>query len=239
MNTYWMVTMRINKYIARCGIASRRKAEQLVIDGHIQVNGRTIDDLATRVDPDKDLVTYKGRPIELVENKYYLMLNKPVGYTCTNEDIYAEKTIFDLIDIDTKLFSIGRLDKDSSGLILITNDGDIYNKIMHPSSQVCKKYLVGLNRKFNKKDQVFFEKGIDIGGYITNPSSLEYRKEDDQLYISIDEGKNRQIRRMFQALDYRVDKLHRVSVGQIQLGDLELGHYRKLNEKELNYLRKL
>lgn len=231
--------MRINKFIARSGIASRRKAEQLVLDGHIKINGQVVYDLATRVDPKKDQVTYKDRPISPVEEKYYLMLNKPVGYTCTNEDVYAEKTIFDLIDIKTKLFSIGRLDKDSSGLILVTNDGDIYNKIMHPSSQVCKRYLVDLDKRFNRKDEDKFKQGIDIGDYITNPAKLEYTNEKDQLYISIAEGKNRQIRRMFQALGYRVDGLERLSVGEINLGDLKVGSYRRLNEKELDYLRKL
>ena len=164
--------MRINKYIASCGIASRRKADQLIETGKIAVNGDKILEPGYKVQ-ESDIVTYCGEIISPVKEKYYLMLNKPIDYVCTNDDPFAKKTVFDLIDIDAKLFSIGRLDKDSRGLLLITNDGDLYNKLMHPSKLIFKKYKVILDKSFDKKHIKQLSEGVDIGGYVTSQAKIQ------------------------------------------------------------------
>ncbi len=229
--------MRINKYIAKCGIASRRKADTLIEQGKISVNDKVMTSLGYIVQ-EGDIVKYEGKIIKLIEDKYYIMLNKPIGYACTNSKKFDDKVIFDLIDIDTKLFSIGRLDKDSRGLILITNDGDIYNNVIHPRNEIFKKYIVKLDKSFLHRDKYKIESGIDIGDYITNPSKIKILRENI-LQIEINEGKNRQIRRMFEALNYEVIDLNRVSIGDIKLGDLPIGSYRFLSNKEVKYLRNL
>ena len=229
--------MRINKYIAKCGITSRRKADTLIEQGKISVNDKVMTSLGYIVQED-DVVKYEGKIIKLIEDKYYIMLNKPIGYTCTNSKKFDDKVIFDLIDIDTKLFSIGRLDKDSRGLILITNDGDIYNNVVHPRNEIFKKYIVKLDKSFLHSDKYKIESGIDIGDYITNPSRIKILGKNI-LQIEINEGKNRQIRRMFDVLNYEVIDLNRVSIGDIKLGELPIGSYRVLSIKEVNYLRNL
>lgn len=229
--------MRINKYIAKCGITSRRKADTLIEQGKISVNDKVMTSLGYIVQED-DVVKYEGKIIKLIKDKYYIMLNKPIGYTCTNSKKFDDKVIFDLIDIDTKLFSIGRLDKDSRGLILITNDGDIYNNVVHPRNEIFKKYIVKLDKSFLHSDKYKIESGIDIGNYITNPSRIKILGKNI-LQIEINEGKNRQIRRMFDVLNYEVIDLNRVSIGDIKLGELPIGSYRVLSDKEVNYLRNL
>lgn len=230
--------MRINKYIAHCGVCSRRSAEDLVLNNKIKVNGEIINDLTYKVDIKKDKVTYNNKIIFLVEEKYYFLLNKPIGYTCTNKSKYNDKLIFDLINIDTKLFSIGRLDKDSRGIIIITNDGEIYNNVIHPRQEIYKEYIVKLNKKISNNDIKQLENGVNIGGYLTNPSILKII-DDNKVSIKINEGKNRQIRRMFKQLGYEVIDLNRISIGKINLDSLEIGKYRKLTNKEIKYLKNL
>lgn len=227
--------MRINKYIAKSGIASRRKAEQFILDGQITVNGETIFDLSYRVQ-EGDIVSYEGQIIKPIEQKFYFMLNKPIGYTSTNEDKYADKTIFDLINEKVRLFSIGRLDKDSRGLILLTNDGDLYNAIIHPRKVVYKRYELTLNKRFNEEDIIHFTHGIDIGDYLTQKANIILTKNPKKLFIEISEGKNRQVRRMFDVLGYRVEDLNRVSIEKLNLGDLPIGKYRPLTNEEIKYL---
>lgn len=231
------MTMRINKFLSRAGIASRRNSEKLILNGEISVNGQVITDLSYQVE-ENDIVKYNNQTIELVDEKYYLMLNKPVDYACTNSKDFDEKIIFDLIDIDTKLFSIGRLDKDSRGLILITNDGDIYNKIIHPRNEIYKKYIVKLDNYFQKDDKIKLETGVDIGGYITSESKVTILG-DKTVQIEISEGKNRQVRRMFAVLGYEVLDLNRISIGDINMSNLKIGKYRHLTTDELNYIKQL
>ncbi len=231
------MTVRINKFLADAGIASRRKSEKLILDGEISINGKTMTDLAYQV-KNTDIVKYKNKIVKPVNKKYYLMLNKPIDYACTNSKKHDDKIIFDLIDIDTKLFSIGRLDKDSRGLILITNDGDIYNKIIHPRNEIFKKYIVEIDRDFRKEDKYKLESGIDIGGYITTRSKVK-TLSNRKIQIEISEGKNRQVRRMFAALGYNVLDLNRISIGKINMSKLEIGKYRHLTNNELNYIKQL
>lgn len=231
------MTVRINKFLADAGIASRRKSEKLILDGEISINGKTMTDLAYQV-KNTDIVKYKNKIVKPVNKKYYLMLNKPIDYACTNSKKHDDKIIFDLIDIDTKLFSIGRLDKDSRGLILITNDGDIYNKIIHPRNEIFKKYIVEIDRDFRKEDKYKLESGIDIGGYITTKSKVKILS-NKKIQIEISEGKNRQVRRMFATLGYNVIDLNRISIGKINMSKLEIGKYRHLTNNELNYIKQL
>lgn len=227
--------MRINKYIAKCGISSRRQADRLIDAGRVKVNGEILTEPGYQVE-ENDYVTVDDIKISLVEEKIYLMLNKPKGYACTNNDPFADKTIFDLIDLDYKLFSIGRLDMDSRGLILITNDGDLYNRIMHPKNQIFKTYEVLLNKDFNRGFESKFRRGIDIGDYITAPSYLTFTDNQKKIIIKISEGKKRQIRRMFHALGYHVLDLKRTAIASLNLAGLKEGQYRHLTNDEITYL---
>ncbi len=230
--------MRINKYIARSGLCSRRKADDLILAGKIKVNGIVMKELGYQVKND-DLVYFEDKLLEPVEEKLYYLLNKPVGYVCTNKDRFAKKTIFDLIDSKEKLFSIGRLDADSRGLIIISNDGDLYNRIMHPKNEIFKEYEVTLDKDFNIKHMSQIENGVDIGGYVTNKSYISLLPEKNKVVIKISEGKNRQIRRMFDSFSYKVIDLNRTGIEKLKLGDLKIGNYRKLSQKEVEYLYNL
>lgn len=230
--------MRINKYIAQAGICSRRKADELITQGRIKINGIVLKELGYQV-KDDDLVYFDDKLITLIKEKYYYMLNKPVGYVCTNEDKFAEKTIFDLIENKTKLFSIGRLDADSRGLILITNDGDLYNRIIHPKNEILKEYSIVLDKEFEANDKSKIESGVDIGNYVTTTSYIELSNDKTKLNIKISEGKNRQIRRMFDAFSYKVIDLKRVAIAELKLGSLQEGQYRNLTEEEVSYLYSL
>lgn len=230
--------MRINKYIAHCGYTSRRKADELIEKGKVKVNGKVIYDFSYDVKEDDEL-TINGEILSLVEKKYYLAFNKPVGVISSNYDKYNPVNVFDFINIDTKLFTLGRLDKDSCGLILITNDGDLYNNLMHPSKEVKKYYQVRLNKKINKKDLEKLRNGVDIGGYITHKASIELLEDTYRPLVDvvISEGKNRQIRRMFLSLGYEVINLKRYRIANIRLGELKEGNYRHLTDIEVRQLK--
>lgn len=230
--------MRINKYIAHAGYCSRRKADELVKEGKVRVNGKIERDLSKQI-YEGDEVKISGKILELKREKYYLAFNKPVNVVCSNKDKFNKRTIFDYIDIDEKLFSIGRLDKDSEGLILITNDGDLYNRIMHPRANIDKYYRVKVRPIIGEKEIEKLEAGVDIGGYITKRSRCKLIKSSkDYSYVDIviQEGKNRQIRRMFKALGFKVVSLKRYRIGNIKLGEMKLGKYRHLNKIEVEQL---
>lgn len=243
---------RLQKYIARCGVASRRKSEELILSGQIKVNGTIITELGTKVNIDKDVVEYNNKVIKQEENKLYIMLNKPEGYITSSSDEKGRKTVLDLIDVEERIYPIGRLDYDSSGLLLLTNDGDIYNKIIHPRVAIDKKYIAICEGKFTDKELEKFKNGIDIGGYITSNANIEIIDEENitmknsgenfirsTVEITIHEGKNRQIRRMCSSLNHDVLALKRISVGNIKLGNLKKGSWRMLTEEEINYIKGL
>lgn len=233
---------RLQKYMASCGVASRRKCEELILNGFVSVNGQKITKLGTTIDTDKDIVEYKNKKITIEEDKVYLALNKPKGYVTTNKDERGRKTILDLVKVNQRVFPIGRLDYQSSGLLLLTNDGDIYNKIIHPRVKIIKKYMAIVEGQFTPGELIRFKEGIDIGGYVTAPSEIrviEIKNRNSKVEISITEGKNRQIRRMCDELSHKVLELKRVSVGEIKLGNLEEGKYRNLTDEELEYLKSL
>lgn len=239
---------RLQKYMARCGVASRRKCEEIILSSKVKINDNIVNELGVKIDPSKDKVFYNGKRILPEENKLYIMLNKPEGYITSVKDEKGRKTILDLVKVNERIYPIGRLDYDSSGLILLTNDGDIYNKIIHPRVEVEKKYIALCKGVFSDEEIKKFENGIDIGGYITANAKIKLiDKEKDKktnavnslVEIIIHEGKNRQIRKMCSALGHEVITLKRVAVGDIKLGYLKRGEWRNLTEDELNYINSL
>lgn len=239
---------RLQKYMARCGVASRRKCEEIILSSKVKINDKIVNELGVKIDPSKDKVFYNGKRILPEENKLYIMLNKPEGYITSVKDEKGRKTILDLVKVNERIYPIGRLDYDSSGLILLTNDGDIYNKIIHPRVEVEKKYIALCKGVFSDEEIKKFENGIDIGGYITANAKIKLiDKEKDKktnavnslVEIIIHEGKNRQIRKMCSALGHEVITLKRVAVGDIKLGYLKRGEWRNLTEDELNYINSL
>ncbi|MCR1950083.1 MULTISPECIES: pseudouridine synthase [unclassified Clostridium] len=239
---------RLQKYMARCGVASRRKCEEIILSGKVKINDKIINELGVKIDPSKDKVFYNGKRILPEENKLYIMLNKPEGYITSVKDEKGRKTILDLVKVNERIYPIGRLDYDSSGLILLTNDGDIYNKIIHPRVEVEKKYIALCKGMFSDDEIKKFENGIDIGGYITADAEIrlidtEKDKKTNTINslveIIIHEGKNRQIRKMCSALGHEVITLKRVAIGDIKLGYLKRGEWRNLTKEELNYINSL
>ncbi|MBS5981601.1 MAG: rRNA pseudouridine synthase [Clostridium butyricum] len=232
---------RLQKYMASCGIASRRKCEELILLGKVKVNGNVIEELGFKVNPLKDIVEYDGRVITKEEKKVYIMLNKPEDVITSVKDEKDRKTVIDIVKVNERIFPIGRLDYDSSGLILLTNDGELYNKIIHPRVELDKKYVAVVKGEVSLDDKEKFESGIDIGGYITAPAKLKmleysHRKDLSTIEVCIHEGKNRQIRKMCSAINHEVISLKRVSIGNIRLGQLKKGEYRYLNDEEMKYL---
>lgn len=233
---------RLQKFMARCGVASRRKCEELILDGRIKVNGTVITELGFKINPEKDMVYYMSNLIKPEEIKRYIMLNKPVGVVTTVKDEKNRKTILDLVKVDERIYPIGRLDYDSSGLIILTNDGDLYNKIIHPRSEVFKTYIVKVKGFVDKEKLETLRRGVDIGGYITAPCKARVvwsNSTSSELEISIHEGKNRQIRRMCSSLGHDVISLRRISIGKLTLGDLKQSNWRDLSEDEIKYLMNL
>ena len=233
---------RLQKFMASCGIASRRKCEELILSGKVKVNGVVVTELGVKVNGNKDKIEYNGKIIKPEEKKVYILLNKPEGYITSVKDEKNRKTVLDIVKVEERIYPIGRLDYDSSGLLLLTNDGDIYNKIIHPRVEITKKYIAVVQGEFKKQELEKFKKGVDIGGYITAKAEIKVLKyEDDKttVEIGIHEGKNRQIRTMCAALNHNVLALKRISIGKIKLGNLKRGEYRDLTREELNYINSL
>lgn len=233
---------RLQKYMAECGIASRRKSEELISEGKVKVNGVIITEIGSKIVPSTDSVEFENRKIIPPQRRTYIILNKPTGYVSTCKDEKGRKTVIDLIDVNERIFSIGRLDYDTSGLLLFTDDGEIYNKVIHPRQSVDKEYIAEIYGIPSSEDIKKFCSGIDIGGYITAPAEFKIIKSDENIskvLIKIHEGKNRQIRRMCKAIDHPVIKLKRIAVGNIRLDNLKEGKWRYLSEEEVNYLKNL
>jgi len=233
---------RLQKYMASCGVASRRKCEEIILSGKVKVNGTIINELGTKVNPACDKVEYNDSVILPEENKVYIMLNKPEGYITSVKDEKGRDTVLDIVKVKERIYPIGRLDYDSSGLLILTNDGDIYNKIIHPRVEIDKKYIAVVEGEFRDEELDEFEKGIDIGGYITAPAKIKLLKCDyheSTVELIIHEGKNRQIRKMCTAVNHEVITLKRVSLGELKLGQLKKGDYRNLTIEELNYISNL
>ncbi len=231
--------MRVQAYISKCGVASRRRAEELILQGRVMINNKVVRELGVKVS-EEDVVQVDHETIELADRLYYIALNKPRGYVCTNYDPNEDKYARDLIGIPERnmLFNVGRLDKDSNGLILFTNDGDFANKMMHPSYQVEKEYIVKLDRDVVIDD---LNRALD-GIYIDLPRLYRIRRYDliprtkQFVKITLIEGKNREIRKIFSYLGYDVKSLTRIRIGGVELGDLRPGEHRNLTREEVAML---
>ena len=232
---------RLQKFIARCGVASRREAENIILSGRVAVNKKTVTELGTKVDEDNDKVFLDGERILPEKKLYYIMLNKPKGYVTTVKDEFDRKTVLELVqDLDARLYPVGRLDYDSEGLLLLTNDGDFAYKLTHPTQHVSKKYHAVVEGTADLEHVLKLRKGVLIDGYLTKPAKVEIadvRERTTQLNITISEGKNRQIRRMCEAVGLPVIKLTRVNIGGISLGNLPKGKWRHLTEAEIKILK--
>jgi len=234
--------VRLNKYIADAGICSRRKADELIGNGNVKVNGATMKELGYQVE-DGDVVMVNGKKIETAGKKVYVVVNKPLGYITSMDDDKDRATVAELVsDIPERLFPVGRLDYNTSGLLIMTNDGQLTYTLTHPKHEVYKTYIAKVAGVLSDARIAKLRKGVDIGGFITSPAKVKVIKQMPRhaiVEISIREGKNRQVRKMFAAVGNKVQELQRVAIGEIKLGRLMEGHYRKLNREEIEYLKKL
>lgn len=229
--------MRINKYIAHSGYTSRRKADELIFKGKVKLNGQTIKEPGIQVN-DNDLVEIDGKNLS-IEKKFYIKLYKPIGFITSNFDPYNEKDLNDLVDIDKRFFAAGRLDKDSEGLLIITNDGEFTNNLIHPKFKLDKEYIVKVDSRLSKNQENEFENGLDIGnGEKTSDAKIEYL--GNNIYkVIIHQGYNRQIRRMFKVLGKKVISLKRIKIGKISLSDLKEKEYRYFDSEELKFVEEI
>lgn len=233
--------VRLQKYLANCGIASRRKCEELILEGKISVNGHVVTELGTKVNPSVDKVTYCGKQVQNSEKLVYILLNKPIGYVTTAKDQFNRDTVLDLVKIRERIVPVGRLDMYTSGALILTNDGDFVYKITHPKHEITKTYTVTLHGIVQNETVEKLRNGVQIDDYVTRPAKVKILKTDEEknisrLEITIHEGKNRQVRRMCEAVGSRVIALHRTKIGDIQVKDIELGKWRYLTEKEIKNL---
>ena len=231
--------IRLQKHLAECGIASRRKAEELIAAGKVKINGH-IAEIGAKVDPKRDRVTVRGKAVVPVNEKVYIMLNKPRGFVTTMSDELGRKTVSDLVaDAQARIFPVGRLDRDSEGLLIMTNDGDFANKLTHPSSHVNKTYRVTVKGVAEEEQILQMKEGIVLDGRKTLPCDcfVAERKPDRTVLIFVlNEGRNRQIRRMCEEVGLEVLRLKRTEIAGVKLGMLPQGKWRPLNEREMRRL---
>lgn len=236
---------RLQKILAAAGVGSRRQCEALVAGGRVAVNGKIISELGAKADPDGDTITLDGKPIGAPAEKLYILLNKPPGYTSTRSDPHAEHTVLELVrDIDAFLYPVGRLDVDTSGLLILTNDGEFTKLMSHPSHEVEKVYLAVVRGRITSSDLAQIERGIELEDGLTAPArarliSASRENNTSTVEIAIHEGRKRQVRRMFSAIGHRVERLTRIRLGHLELKGLKEGEYRRLTRKEVSELRKL
>ena len=235
--------MRLQKYLAQCGVASRRHAEEMIREGKIQVNGTTVREMGFQVDENSDIVSVEGKKVRPEETKHYLAYYKPIGEVTTASDPEGRPTVMDKFrDYPVRLFPVGRLDYDSEGLLLLTNDGDLMNHLLHPSHEVNKVYLVKASNNISDEEIRQLRQGVMIDNKLTSPAQVRLiRREtfDTVLLISIHEGRNRQVRKMIDKIGHQVVSLKRVGFGPVELNDLPLGRWRNLTEQEIMKLRLL
>lgn len=240
-----MGEIRLQKYMAECGVASRRKCEELISQGKVKVNEKIVTELGTKINPDKDKVVFNGKTLKYEDDeKVYILLNKPIGYVTTVKDQFSRDTVLDLIKTNKRVVPVGRLDMYTSGAIILTNDGDFVYKVTHPKHEIEKTYNVTVKGVVTKEDIENLQKGVVIDeNYITkeaNARILKIDKEKDisRIEIKIHEGKNRQVRKMCEAINKKVLALHRSKIGNIDVKDLKIGDWRYLTIKEVKNLLK-
>lgn len=231
--------MRINKFLAGCGVAGRRGADKLVSEGKVKVNGKLVTELGYDVDMYNDTVTVEGRRVKYKSRDYYVMLHKPKGYVCTAKDELGRKTVMELIDVKARLFTVGRLDYDTEGLLLLTTNGDVAQKLTHPKSEISKTYVAKIEGGISESELEKLQNGVIIDGKKTSKAKAQVIESDEKftkVEIIITEGRNRQVRKMLESVGKIVVFLKRTAEGDIRLGGLSRGKYRFLNDKEIDYL---
>lgn len=231
---------RLQKVLARAGICSRRKAEELILQGKVYVNGEICTTLGTKVGGNDEIIA-NGQLVEL-EDKVYYVINKPKGCICSSSDDRNRKTVLDFIDIPQRVYTVGRLDYDTSGVLLLTNDGDFCNQMIHPRYHLPKTYLVNLQGTLTEEDVKLLRKGLKTNVDEYQPAKVRIISNDitrDRTIfeLTISEGKNHQVKNMMEALGHEVRKLHRVRFGSIEVSDLKPGEYRRLKPYEIKQLK--
>lgn len=233
--------IRLQKFLAEAGIASRRKCEQLILDGKISVNGQIVQELGTKIIPNVDKITYCGKPVENQENKVYILLNKPIGYVTTAKDQFNRDTVLNLVKVKERIVPVGRLDMYTSGALILTNDGKFVYKVTHPKHEITKTYTVTVKGIIQNEEVEKLKQGVQIEDYTTRPAKVKILKTDlekdiSRLEITIHEGKNRQVRKMCESVGRKVLALHRSKIGNIGVKDLKLGTWRYMKKQEIESL---
>ena len=238
-----MGEVRLQKFLAECGIASRRKCEEFIVEGKVKVNGITVTELGTKVKPGKDVVTFEGKEVALEEEKkVYILLNKPVGYVTTASDERGRPTVMELLEgVKEKVVPVGRLDMFTSGLLLFSNDGEFVYKVTHPKHETTKTYIVKTRGVPTERDLEKLRTGVKIEEYITSPARVELLLKDNtnnisRILIEIHEGRNRQVRKMCEAIGLSVIALKREGVGGLTCEGVERGKWRYLTEDEVKMI---
>ena len=229
---------RLQKYLANCGICSRRKAEELIASGKVSVNGKIVTELGTKINPKVDKVIYNGKEIKEESNHVYILLNKPIGYVTTAKDQFGRDSVMDLVKVKERVVPVGRLDMYTSGALILTNDGDFVYQVTHPKHEIEKTYTVTIKGIVKDEEVEKLRKGVKIDDYITKEAKVKILKIDEEknqsrLEITIHEGKNRQIRKMCEAVGHKVLALHRSKIAGIGVKDLPLGKWRYLSKEEV------
>ena len=232
---------RLQKFIANSGFCSRRKAEEYITNGFVKVNGNTVRELGTKINPDKDEVMVKNQRMEKVNKKIYVLLNKPIGYVTTTKEQFGRDMVTDLINIKEKLLPVGRLDMYTSGALILTNDGEFIFKVTHPKYEIEKTYNVTIRGEITEDEIEKLRNGIQIDDYVSGKAKVKILKIDKEkgnsrVEITIHEGKNREVRKMFSALDKKVLALHRSKIEDISVKNLKLGEWRYLSDSEVKSL---
>lgn len=236
-----MSEIRLQKYIAEAGIASRRKAEELILQGKVQINGKVVTELGIKVNPDKDEVICNGNKIGKQEKKVYILLNKPIGYVTTTRDQFQRDTVLDLVKVKERILPVGRLDMYTSGALILTNDGEFIYRVTHPKYEIEKTYQVTVKGIVTEDEIEQLKQGVRIENYISGKAKVKILKTDKEKDISrieiiIHEGKNREVRKMCQAIGRKVLALHRSKIENISVKNLKIGEWRYLTDKEVSKL---
>lgn len=235
--------MRLQKYLALSGVASRRNAEKLIAEGHVTVNGKPVTEMGVQVDEELDRVLVDGKPVRPEAEKHYLAYYKPVGEVTTVSDPEGRETVMDKFrDYPVRLYPVGRLDYDSEGLLLLTNDGEMMQHLLHPSHEVPKCYLCRVSNRVTEEELRRMRQGVMIDGRLTSPAEVRlvrYETFASVVMVTIHEGRNRQVRKMFEAVGHEVVALRRIGFGPIRLGDLPRGMWRRLTDAEVRRLKEL
>ena len=235
---------RLQKYLASCGVDSRRKCEDYILQGRVQVNEKKVTELGTKINPESDIVKFDGEIVNIAKKMEYILLNKPIGYVTTVNDQFGRDTVLDLVKVKESVVPVGRLDMYTSGALILTNDGDFIYKVTHPKHEIKKTYTVTIQGIVQNNEVEQLRKGVLIDDYVTKPAGVKILKTDidkniSRLEIVIHEGKNRQVRKMCEAVGRKVLALHRSKIGNIGVKDLKLGEWRYLQKKEIQGLLKV